>query len=92
MRRGGLEGARPIGPGVLRVIGSLHGLGHDFNLRHAPAPLPMGCSDAVATGVAAANDQHVFAFGTDELVFAELDAGKHTILLAQQFEGKVNAV
>ena len=92
MRRGGLEGARPVGPGVLRVFRSLHGLGHDFYLRHTLAPLPMGCSDAVATGVAATNDQHIFAFGADEFVFAEFNAGKHAVLLAQQFEGEMNAV
>ena len=52
----------------------------------------MSCAYAVAAGVAATNDQHILAFGSDALVFAKLDAGENPILLRQQFEGKMHAL
>ena len=48
MARGGLECARPVGPRVLRVVGTFRRARHNLYLRHALAALPMSrsCSPA----------------------------------------------
>ena len=72
MAGGGLQRAGIVWPWVLRVHRTFHGLWHDLNLRHALASLAVGCADAVASGVATANHEHMLAFGRDALIFAEL--------------------
>ena len=92
MTRGSLERTRPVGPGVLRVVGSFHGAGHDLYLRHALAALAMGRTDAVAARVSAADNQHILALGSDALFLAEIHAGQHAVLLGEQFKGEVYAL
>ena len=47
---------------------------------------------AVRPGVATAYHQHVFVLGSNALSLAEFGSGKHTILLREQFEGKMHAL
>ena len=86
-----LEGARPVGPGVLRIFGAFRRTGHNLYLRDAAAALTMGCADAVAARVAAADDEHVLVFGGDALIGRKLHAGEDAVLLREEFEGQVHA-
>ncbi len=92
VRRGGFERARPVRPWVLRVFRPFHGFGHNLYLSHRFAALAMRSAYAVRTGVAAAYHQHVFVLGSNALSLAEFGSGKHTILLREQFEGKMHAL
>ena len=91
MRRGGLEGAGPVGPGVLRVFRAFDGFRHNLNLSDTLAALSMGGADAVGAGVAATDDQDVLALSSDALIFRELHAGEDAVLLGEELEGKVDA-
>ena len=90
--RSSLEGAGPLGPGVLWILGAFDGLGHDLDLRDALAALAMGGADAVGAGVAAADYQYIFSFGSNALVLRELHAGEDAVLLGEEFEGEVYAL
>lgn len=91
VRRGGLEGARIVRPGVLRIYGSLDGLGHNLYLGDALAALTVGGADAVGACVAATDDEYVLSLGGDALFLRELDACEYAVLLGEEFEGEVNA-
>ena len=92
MTRGGLEGARPVGPGVLWVFRTFHRLRHNLNLSHALATLTMGSTNTVRTSITTTNHQHILAFGSNAIVLAELHASQHTVLLRQHLEGEVNTL
>ena len=92
MRRGGLEGARPVGPGILRVIRTFDGLRHNLNLSNALTTLAMSRADAIGTGVTTANHKHILALGRYAIVLVKLDTSQHTILLREQLEGEVNTL
>ena len=92
MRRGGLEGAGEVRPGIFGVHMTFNGLGHDLNLGNTLATLTMSGSNAVGTCIATTDDEYVLSFGRDALIFRELHSGKHTVLLRQQFEGEVYAL
>jgi hypothetical protein len=89
MRRGGLEGAGPFGPRILRILGAFDGAGHDLNLSHALAALTMGGTNAVGASVATTNDEDIFALGCDALILAELHTSEDAVLLREQVEGEV---
>ena len=91
MAGGGLQRAGIVWPWVLRVHRTFHGLWHDLNLRHALASLAVGCADAVASGVATANHEHMLAFGRDALIFAELHPSQHAVLLSEHFQGEMHS-
>ena len=52
----------------------------------------MGRADAVGTGVATADDQHILVLSVDKLVFLDLLAGQHTVLLGQHLEGEIHTL
>ena len=76
-----LEGARPVRPGILRILRTFYRLRHDFYLCHALATLSMSSSDAGAARIATTDDKNVLALAVDELVLAELHACEDAVLL-----------
>ena len=87
-----LQRAWPVGPWVLRVFGSVHGLRHYLYLRHALRALTVSRAYAVGAGVATADHEHVLALGVDELVLGELLAHEHPVLLRQHLKGEIHAL
>ena len=81
------EGARPGGPGVLGVVGAFDGAGLDFDLGDGAGALAVGGTDAVRTSITTTNHKYVLALGCYALIFRELHASQHTILLRQHLEG-----
>ena len=76
---------------VGRVVGTFNGLRHNLYLGYALASLAMSRTYAVASRVAAAYHEHVFALGAYQLVFRILASGEHTILLCKHVERKIHA-
>ena len=67
MTRCGLEGAGPVGPGVLWVLRTFNGFGHNLNLGYTLATLTMGRSDTVTTCITTTN-HNIFSFSGDALI------------------------
>jgi len=60
------EDTGPLGPGV--VFGAFFwGLVEEFEVDQLRATVSQACSDAIATGIATADNHDPFAFGGDEL-------------------------
>ena len=68
VRRGGLEGAWPVGPGILRIVWSLYRTGHDLNLSNALAPLTMSSANTVRACIATTYHEYILALGADAFV------------------------
>ena len=64
---------------------------HDFDLRDTGRTLSVACTDAVASRVAATDDQHVFAFGVYAFFLAECLSGQDAVLLGEHFQCEVYA-
>ena len=64
---------------------------HDFDLRDTGRTLSVACTDAVASRVAATDDQHVFAFGVYAFFLAECLSAQDAVLLGQRFQCEVYA-
>ena len=83
-------------PGPLRPRvggGALLGrLGHHFQCHKVGAALPQGCALAVVAGVAAADDQHVFALSFDGLAVGKLRVQQTLRHAGQVVHRKVHAV
>jgi hypothetical protein len=88
--RGGLEGARPVGPWVLWVLRTFNGLRHNLNLSHALATLTVGSTNTVRTSITTTNHKYILALGCYAFVFRELHTSEDAILLRQHLEGEVN--
>src|SRR6185436_5567813 len=80
--RAGAEDHWPVGPGHFgRAL--LGGLGEKLELGDAGRALAMGGAQAVSAGVAAAEDDHVLAFGGDEIVVGDVVAEVALVLQGQ---------
>ena len=87
----GLQHAGPLRPGV--VCGTLgRGAGHHFQLHHALATLADSRAHAVVTGVAAANDQHLFACGRNRLTIRKVGIQQTAGHAGQVIHGEVDAL
>ena len=71
---------RVQGPGSCRVMSDGR-LGHDFDLRHVSGFVAIGCPDAVASRVAATDDEDFLAFAVDDVFRRDDDAFEDTVLL-----------
>ena len=66
-------------------------LGHNLNLRHTLAALTVSRADAVASRITTTDDEYILALCRDTLFSRELHASKNTVLLREQFKGKMHA-
>ena len=80
MRRGGFQYDGELGPWSGRIL-SYGRLGHDFDLRHVSGFVAIGCPDAVASRVAATDDEDFLAFAVDDVFRRDDDAFEDTVLL-----------
>ncbi len=80
MAAGSLEYNRPIGPWGVGIL-TFWWHRHDFNLGDTPSALSVGCTYAVAAGIASADYKHVLVFGRDTAIGRELKAGIYAVLL-----------
>ena len=66
-------------------------LGHDLYLCHEGCAVAVGCADAVASRVAAADDEHLLVFAVDDALGRDGNAFKQAVLLSEQLEGEMYA-
>ena len=64
---------------------------HNLDLCHTCCTVTIGCSYAVASGIAAADDENFLAFTVDDTFGRDDDTFQKTVLLSQQFEGEMDA-
>ena len=91
LARGGAQLERPVRPGE-RLVLLLRRLRQDLELRDRDRALPERGADAVGAGVAAADHDHVLAFGQDRRDVALRLAGDAAVLLRQEVHGEMDAV
>ena len=89
MTGSGLQCSRIIGPRVIRVFRTYRWLRHYLNLRHTLTSLAMSRSYTVTSRVTTSDDEHILAFCRDTLLLCELHTGQYSVLLREQFQGKV---
>ena len=72
MTRCSLQGARPVGPWVLRILWTLDRLRHNLNLSNTLTSLTMGSSDTVRASITTTDYEYILALGSYALILREL--------------------
>ena len=88
MRRRGAHLEGPIRPyqGAVFLLGWAR---HQFDLRHAGSAVTVRRANAIRPCIAAANHQHVFALGRDQIFFAAMH---FFVLRNQKFQREMHAI